>query len=112
MLIPTAYFGTLTYTVVPGDNLYTISRNYNSTIANVLKFNNIPNPNLIRIGQKIVIPLSPPEAIIYTVKPGDTLYRIAMRYGTYVNNLIMYNYLTPPYVIYPGQQLVVTASLR
>ena len=110
--MPTAYFGTLTYTVVPGDNLYTISHNYNSTVENVLKFNYIPNPNLIYPGQKIVIPLSPPEAIIYTVKPGDTLYRIAIKYGTFVANLIKYNYLTQPYVIYPGQQLVVTASLK
>lgn len=110
--MPTAYFGTLIYTVAKGDNLYTISRNYNSTLENVLKFNKILNPNLIYPGQRIVIPLSPPEAIIYTVKPGDSLYRIAMRYGTIVNNLIMYNYLKPPYVIYPGQELVVTASLR
>ena len=110
--MPTAYFGTLIYTVVPGDNLYRISHNYNSTVENVLKFNKIPNPSLIHLGQKIVIPLSPPEAIIYTVKPGDTLYHIAMKYGTYVNNLIKYNYLVPPYIIYPRQQLVVTASLR
>jgi LysM repeat protein len=110
--MPTAYFGTLTYTVVPGDILYTISHNYNSTVENVLKFNNISNPNLIYPGQKIVIPLSPPEAVIYTVVPGDSLYRIAVRYRTFVDNLIKYNYLTPPYVIYPGLQLVVTASLR
>lgn len=110
--MPIAYFGTLVYTVVPGNDLYTISHNYNTTVENVLKFNNIPNPNLFYSGQKIVIPLSPPEAIIYTVKPGDSVYRIAMKYGTYVNNIIMFNYLTPPYVIYPGQQLVVTASLR
>lgn len=110
--MPIAYFSTFIYTVVPGDNLYTIAHNYNSTVENVLKFNNIINPNLIYVGQTIVIPLSPPEAIIYTVRPGDSLYRIAKRYGTFVNNLIMYNYLTPPYTIYPGQQLVVTASLR
>lgn len=110
--MPTAYFGTLIYTVVPGDNLYKISHNYNSTVENVLKFNNIPNPNLIHLGQKIVIPLSPPEAIIYTIIPGDTLYHIAKKYGTNVNNLVKYNYLTPPYIIHPKQQLVVTASLR
>ena len=110
--MPIAYFGTLIYTVIPGDNLYTISHNYNSTLENVLKFNNILVPSHIYPGQKIVIPLSPPEAIIYTVKPGDSLYLIAMRYGTFIKNLIMYNYLTPPYVIYPGQQLVVTASLK
>lgn len=110
--MPTPYFGTVTYTVKPGDVLYTIARNYNSTVENVLKFNYIPNPNLIYPGQEIIIPLSPPEAIIYTVRPGDSLYLIAMRYGTYLDNLIKYNYLQAPYIIYPGQQLVVTASLR
>lgn len=112
MFMPTAYFGTLFYTVVPGDTLYTIAHNYNTTLENVLKFNYIPNPDLIYPGQQIVIPLSPPEAIIYTVKPGDSLYLIAKRYGTIVDNLIKFNYLTSPYIIYPGQELVVTASLR
>lgn len=111
MHMPTAYFGTIDYTVVPGDTLLRIARNYNSTLENILLFNRIPNPNLIYPGQKIVVPLSPPEAIIYTVLPGDTLYRIAVKYRTYVDNLIRFNYLAPPYTIYPGQQLVVTASL-
>lgn len=110
--MPTPYFGTLDYTVVPNDNLYKIARDYNSTVSNILKFNSIPNPNLIFVGQSIVIPLSPPEAIIYTVKSGDTLYSIARKYGTFVDNLIKFNYLAPPYIIYPNQQLVVTASLR
>ncbi len=111
-LKPTAYFGTLIYTVIPGDNLITIAHNFNSTLENVLKFNKIPNPNLIKPGQKIVIPLSPPEAIIYTVKSGDTLDSIAIKFGTIVNNLSKYNYLFAPYIIYPKQQLVVTASLK
>lgn len=110
MLIP--YFGTYVYTVAEGDVLYRIAHDYNATVANILKFNKITNPNYIYVGQKIIIPLSPPEAIIYTVKSGDTLYSIARRYGTFVSNLIKYNYLTPPYIIYPGQQLVVTASLK
>ncbi len=108
----TAYFGTLTHTVASGDTLFNISRSYNTTLENILKFNNINNINLIYPGQKIVIPLSPPEAIIYTVQPGDSLYSIARKHGTFIDNLIKYNYLSPPYTIYPGQQLVVTASLR
>ena len=110
--MPTAYFGTLEHTVVQGDTLYGIAHKYNATVENVLKFNKIPKPNMIYPGQKIIIPLSPPESIIYTVKPGDTLYRIAAKFGTYVNNLINFNYLTSPYIIYPGQELVVTASLK
>lgn len=110
--MPTPYFGTLAYTVAPGDSLYTIAHDYNSTVANILKFNLISNPKLIFPGQKIIIPLSPPEAIIYTVKSGDTIYRIAKKYGTSTKNLIQFNYLAPPFLIYPAQQLVVTASLR
>lgn len=110
--MPTPYFGTLSYTVAPGDSLYTIAHTYNSTVANILRFNNISNPNLIFPGKNIIIPLSPPEAIIYLVKPGDTVYRIAQKYGTSVKNVIQFNYLAPPFLIYPGQQLVVTASLK
>lgn len=110
--MPPAYFGTLTYSVMPGDSLYKIAKDYNTTIENILKFNNIANINLIYPGQQIIIPMSPPEAIIHTVKPGEALYNIALRYSTSINNLIRFNYLTPPYIIYPGQQLVVTASLR
>lgn len=110
--MPTAYFGILNYIVSPGDTLFKISHDYNTTVENIMKFNNIPNMNLIYPGQNIVIPLSPPEAIVYTVKPGDSLYSIAIKYGTFVDNLINFNYLKLPYIIYPGQQLVVTASLE
>ena len=110
--MPTAYFGTLTHTVVPGDTLFNIAYKYNTTLENILMFNFIQNINLIYPGQQIIIPLSPPEAILYTVMPGDNLYSIARKYGTYVDNLIRFNYLNPPFVIYPGQQLVVTASLK
>lgn len=110
--MPTPYFGTLTYIVKPGDTLSRIASDYNTTVENVLKFNSIPNPNLIYPNQQIILPLSPPEAIIYTVKPEDSLYSIARKYDTFVNNLIQFNYLNPPYTIYPGQKLVVTASLR
>lgn len=110
--MPTAPLGTMEYDVVQGDSLYSIARQFNTTIENILKFNNIPNSNIIYIGQPITIPLSPPEAIIYTVNRGDTLYKIAAKYGTSVENLIQFNYLLPPYTIYPGHQLVVTASLK
>ena len=110
--MPTAYFGTLIYTVLPGNTLSTIAHNYNTTVENILKFNHIPNPNQTFPSQKITLPLSPPESITYTVKPYDNLYRIALKYNTLVANLIKFNYLIPPYYLHPGQKLVVTASLR
>ncbi len=110
--MPEAKLGSFNYIVKRGDMLAKIAHDFNTTISILRKFNNIPNPDLIRIGQVIVIPYSPPEAIIYTVKPGDTLYAIARAHGTYVKNLVDFNYLDYPNLIYPGDQLVVTASLR
>jgi LysM repeat protein len=104
--------GSFVYVIEPTDTLYSIANKFNTTIPIILKFNPNINPNVIYIGQAIFIAESPPEAIIYTVKPGDTLYSIAQRYGTYVQNLITFNYLTPSSPIFPGQKLVVTASQR
>ncbi|HHT63934.1 MAG: LysM peptidoglycan-binding domain-containing protein [Bacillota bacterium] len=104
--------GAFVYVVEPGDTLAGIARNFNTTIDILRKFNNIPDPDYIFVGQKITVPYSPPEAIIYTVRPGDTLFTIARRFDTYVQNLIDFNYLEEPDLIFPGQQLVVTASLR
>ncbi len=109
---PQAPLGTFSYVVEPGDSLFTIARKFNTTIHNILTFNYLPDPNVLRVGQVLIIPQSPPEAIIYTVRPGDTVYLIARRFGTSIQNIVMFNYLTNPDLIYPGQQLVVTASLR
>lgn len=109
---PVPKLGSFTYTIQPGDTLYRISRNFNTTVEILLKFNNIPAPQWIFPGRQLVIPYSPPEAIIYVVRPGDTLYGIARRYGTFIQNLIDFNYLDDPNKIYVGQSLVVTESLR
>jgi len=109
---PQAPLGTFTYTVQRGDTLFGIANKFNTTVHNILVFNNIPNPNIIYVGQVLTIPQSPPEAIIYTVRPGDTVYSIARRFGTSVQNIVTFNYLSNPNLIYVGQRLVVTASLR
>jgi murein DD-endopeptidase MepM/ murein hydrolase activator NlpD len=40
-----------TYTVVSGDNLTRIAQRHGTTVANLVKINNIKNANLIRVGQ-------------------------------------------------------------
>ena len=110
--MPEAKLGSFNYTVKRGDTLSRIAHDFNTTIPILRKFNSIPNPDIIKVGQIIVIPYSPPEAIIYIVHHGDTLSSIARKYGTHVKNLIDFNYLDTPDLIYPGEQLVVTASLR
>nr|WP_165247817.1 LysM domain-containing protein [Adlercreutzia sp. ZJ141] len=43
----------------------------------------------------------------YTVKPGDTLSRIAAKYGTTYVDIAAKNGIADPNKIYPGQRLVV-----
>lgn len=48
-----------------------------------------------------------PTTIIHTVLPGETLFRIAMSYGTTVNEVVQANSLGDPEFIYAGQTLVI-----
>lgn len=45
----------IVYTVKKGDTLSGIAKKYNTTYQKIAKDNNIPNPNLIYVGQKLVI---------------------------------------------------------
>ena len=109
---PKAPLGTVTYTIKSGDTLYEIANRFNTTVSNIMKFNRIYNPNIIFPDNKLTIPESPPEAIIYIVKKGDTLYDIAQKYGTQVHTIVEFNYLKNPELIYPKQNLVVPVSLK
>jgi LysM repeat protein len=52
------------YTVAGGDTLSSIAKRYGITLRELIEANNIDNPNLIHVGQKLVIPgiLQPPES--------------------------------------------------
>lgn len=99
------------YTVVRGDALYKIAAKFDCTIADLVKWNNIANPNLIFVGQKLIVgwsdtPVPPePEKVYYTVKRGDNLTKIAKMYGTTVQQLVAWNNIATPNLIYPGQVL-------
>ncbi|ACL74409.1 DUF3794 and LysM peptidoglycan-binding domain-containing protein [Ruminiclostridium cellulolyticum] len=51
--------------------------------------------------------LSMPSVIIYIVQPGDSLWKIAKKYSTTVENLLMVNNLNDKDVLMPGQQLLI-----
>lgn len=57
------------------------------------------------------MPIAPGTHVIYTVRPGDTLYAIANQFGSSVRAIEQSNMLYPPFtdpgLIYPGQKLVI-----
>jgi LysM repeat protein len=99
------------YTVVRGDALYKIAAKFDCTIADLVKWNKISNPNLIYVGQKLIVgwtdkPVPPePEKVYYTVQRGDNLTKIAKMYGTTVQQLVAWNNIKNPNIIYTGQVL-------
>lgn len=45
------------YTIVPGDTLYSISRRFNTTVQAIISANPGIDPNYLRVGQIICVPL-------------------------------------------------------
>ena len=45
--------------------------------------------------------------ILYTIRPGDTLYKLAMQYGTTVQSIIDNNIALNPYNLRVGQQIYI-----
>jgi len=103
---------TRTYTVQSGDTLYAIARRYGVTVDEILGRNpEITDPSMIYPGQEITIPGAAQET--YTVRAGDTLYRIARRYGLTLDQILRSNpQITNPAEIYPGQVINIPASAK
>lgn len=98
-----------THIVQPGDTLFAIATRYRTTVAAIKQLNKLGESDLIQVGQKLLIPTSAETTIpqLYLVQPDDTLYRIALRYGTTVRALAQLNALSNPNWIAPGQALLI-----
>ena len=99
------------YTVQKGDSLYSIAKKFGITVDEIKSLNNLTSNNLA-IGEQLMIksstgdePINPeeecigtgyaePQYIMYTVQRGDSLYTIARRYNTSVDNIKALNNLT------------------
>ena len=98
-----------------GDTLWSIARRFDTTISRIVSANAISNPDLIYTGERLIIPgsqtpVSSPDYRYYTIHSGDTLWSIAQRYNTSVEELIQINDLRTPNLIYAGQLLKIPVS--
>ncbi|MGG0657094.1 LysM peptidoglycan-binding domain-containing protein [Rummeliibacillus pycnus] len=120
-----------TYTIVDGDTLSKIALNFNTTVSNLMAWNNLKT-DFIYAGQKLNV--SKPSSTVktvakpsrvskksittdknvtnmktYTVASGDTLSKIALKNNTTVENLKTWNHLKSD-LIYIGQKINVSKS--
>lgn len=122
-----------TYTVKSGDSVWGISNSFGISMLQLIEWNNIKN-NFIYPGQKLTIKggqtpgsstnnsgnntnssgnsnisagTGQTSGIKYTVKSGDSVWKIANDHGISMNQLIEWNNIKNNFV-YPGQQLIVS----
>lgn len=102
------------YQVKLGDNLTKIAKEYQVTVNDLLKWNSIINPNLIFPNEIIRINTNYDYTVtssgnntIYIVKKGNTLTKIANLYHVTINNLVTWNQIKNPNLIYPGEEITI-----
>ncbi|MGJ3241228.1 MAG: LysM peptidoglycan-binding domain-containing protein [Anaerolineae bacterium] len=119
------------HVVQAGENLYRISLRYNVTLGALAQANGIANPNLIFVGQQLIIPdggsapapapTQPPdsgadnggdsgETVTYTVQRGDSLSSIARRFNTTFTAIAATNGIANPNLIFVGQVLTISGG--
>lgn len=120
------------YEVKPGDSLIAIAQRHRTSVRTLQSVNDL-NGHLIRVGQTLMIPTAtqPDEhyaysadqrlerqqnrargadgsqRIEYTVRSGDSFWRIARKHGVTVAALTNWNGMAPKDRLMPGQKLVI-----
>ena len=100
-----------TYIVKSGDSLYKIAKQFNTTIDELKRLNNLSS-NLLSIGQKLIISgnqnnnYNNQNTNTYIVKSGDSLYKISKQFNTTVDELKRLNNLSSD-LLSIGQKLII-----
>ena len=100
------------HTVQRGENLYRISLQYQSTVPYLAWLNQLPNANRILTYQQLCVRPVTPSGTPYVVQRGDTLSRIAQRFGVNTNVLAQVNNIANPNRIFVGQTIRIPDLIR
>ncbi len=108
----------ITYTVVKGDTLWSISQRYDVKMNSIISTNNLKEISRLSIGQKLKLPITNMDIakaegysqeaaaeIIYYVKKGESLWSISREYNVKLEAIIAANSIADASKISAGQQL-------
>lgn len=105
-----------------GDTLWDISRQYGVSLAALMRVNGLHRRSVLSLGQRLQIPTSRSSraaaarnapliedsgARVHVVRRGDSLYRIAHRYGLSIDTLCRLNNIRPDKTLHPGDRLTI-----
>ena len=115
-------------TVAAGDTLYSLAKQYNTSVDQLARANDLDAPYTLSVGQKLIVPNNASVDIAVgqqtvkttptktttrvqlreiTVAAGDTLYSLSRKYSVPVNDLAVMNDLSAPFTLSVGQRIKV-----
>ena len=103
------------HTVSAGENLSGIAHRYSVSTDDLVSWNQLANPDAIRVGQVLAIRGGKAEkrvALTYEVKRGDTISEIAKDHGVSASDLMSWNSIENARSIQVGQSLQIYTSAR
>jgi len=107
----------LSHTLQQGETLYSLSRKYGVSVAEIMSANNISSPENLSVGSKLIIPGTNSSNLndnstssLYIVQKGDTFYRIARDHGLSVSELFELNHFSSGKILKPGDELIVSGN--
>jgi len=108
------------HVVQAGETLYGISLRYGVSVTALAATNHLLNPSQIYVGQVLILPGAAtatgmgytPDDVAFThvVRPGETLFSIASRYGVPTWVLTQVNNISNPSLLYVGQVLTIPSN--
>lgn len=105
------------HVVASGESFWTISRQYSVGVRELAAWNGVAPRDTLSIGQKLVVWTKQPvpggavsaagktRKLRYTVRSGDSLYRIASRFRISISDLVRWNKINKDKILRPGQKL-------
>ncbi len=109
--------GTIPYVIKAGDTFGTLARRFNTTVDAIISVNQGVNPNNLRIGQSICIPIRRsvvpcPPGSRYIIKAGDTYSKLSEKYGLSVAAITALNPGVDPLNLQVGQVICLPVRRR
>jgi membrane-bound lytic murein transglycosylase D len=114
-LQPIQKFQFKTHVVKKGETISTIAKSYRVDMQPLFEINRLNKKSRLSIGMHLLIPIPKqsaekprmprPEAAVYTIKKGDTLWSIANEMGVNIGALGQWNNLHPDKALIPGDKL-------
>jgi len=110
------------YTVQSGDNFWEISKKYNISVKDLVKWNNLSSNQAIFPGQTLIIKQSDEQAagfaqgettrkVKYKVRKGDSLARIAQKFNVSIRDIENWNKINRRKYLQPGQVLALLVDI-